>query len=595
MSGDAAAIADRGPVFRHARRWTWAALALFVLALVPIALPVIEGGPREVVPIFDDAAGDRENRRERWHAATMADLRFVVWQTARNARTLLTQPTRLFDGEMCYPAKSSLAFGPSGISIGVLGIPAQLFTDDPVLTYNFVVLALLLLSALAMYQLVREWTGVPPAGLAAGMIYTFHYLKVGDLIHLYVRDSLWIVLALLFARRLFATRRWRDATGLALSGLMLLGGSLYPMLAALLIAPVFAGWLLRTYGLKALRPAQLAMVASVVALGVWILIGPYLGLSDEGQLGQSKFHIFPPAGLFAPGHPGFPGYGATALLIAGLALPAALVSGPGERTPRWPLLFATGILISASVLPAADTPSHIVIVERGAALPGAWPNLYLALEQVLPGLDLGRGPGAIYLGAHMLIAVLAGFGVAAIVRRMPARAQLAGAIAVVLLVSIETTRIPALGFDPPHAFATAPIRPAATTLAIYDEIARNRPDAAILEIPGGFVRINLVARSVLLSAYHQRPTSQCYSPYAPEVVRRVQRLSRLLPDATALAELRALGFGSLVVRRGGGDERDGIQLQRLREFAEGEGRHLLRPIGENEALSAYLFVAPDGS
>jgi hypothetical protein len=431
------------------------------------------------------------------------------------------------------------------------------------------------------------------------MIYTFHHLKVGDLIHLYVRDSLWILVALLFARRLFVMGRWRDSAGLALAGVMLLSGSLYPMMTALLIAPVFAVWLVWIYGIKTLHPGQLALVAGAVGLGVWLLLGPYLGLSDDGALRQSSLQIFAPAGLFAPGHLGFPGYVATSLLIAGLALPAALVSSPGTRSPRWPLLLAALILIGASVLPVADTALHVTIVERGAPLPGSWPNLYLALERVLPGLDLGRGPGAIYLGVHMLIALLAGFGFAAVVRLTPARAQLAVAVAIVVLVSIETTRVPALGFEPAHAFSAAPIRPDEATLALYDEVARERPDSAILELPGGFVRINLVARSVLLSAYHHRPTSQCYTPNAPQIVRRVQALSRMLPEAAAIEELRELGFGSLIIRHVDGDQtKDAAErgrLRNLRAYSEGEGRDLLRTLRQSDDFSAYLILGTGGS
>ena len=118
------------------------------------------------------------------------------------------------DGEMCFPAERSLAFGPSGLTTGALAVPLRIFTDDPVLFFNLVQWGLLLVSAWILYWLVVDWTGAAPAGIVAGTIFAFHYIKSGDVVHLYVRDTVWTLLALLFARRLFEHGRWRDAAGL---------------------------------------------------------------------------------------------------------------------------------------------------------------------------------------------------------------------------------------------------------------------------------------------------------------------------------------------------------------------------------------------
>jgi hypothetical protein len=79
-----------------------------------------------------------------------ADLSFVVWLVARNARTLLREPGRLFDAEPCAPAPEALALGEPGLTLGLLAVPAWLATGDPVATFDLLSLALPLLAALAM-------------------------------------------------------------------------------------------------------------------------------------------------------------------------------------------------------------------------------------------------------------------------------------------------------------------------------------------------------------------------------------------------------------------------------------------------------------
>ena len=101
---------------------------------------------------------------EKLDVLTVADHRFTVWAISRNAYTLATLHTKLFDAEQCYPVPNSLAFGHPFITLGMLGVPAYLATGDPIITYNFAFFALVLLSAMAMYFLVAEWTGVPAAG-----------------------------------------------------------------------------------------------------------------------------------------------------------------------------------------------------------------------------------------------------------------------------------------------------------------------------------------------------------------------------------------------------------------------------------------------
>lgn len=592
------------------RWWHAIALGVLLLGLWPIAAPVLEAGPREVVarqdaPPFLDSP-DPEHVHH-WDAAGRADLRFVAWQVARNSRAILESPTRIFDGEMCFPARASLAYGPSGITLGLLAVPLRVVSDDPVLLFNLTFWLLYLISGAILYLLVKEWTGLPAAGIVAAAIYVMHEVKVGDVIHLYVRDTAWTLLALLFARRLFEQGRWRDAAGLAFAIGMHLSGSLYPLVAAALIAPFSVAWLIRVYGITRRLAARLAGVALVTALGAALLLGPYLALREAGDLGTSTAQLFVPLYSLLPGRPAFPGFTTLVLVALALAWPAHLATpgirlagdgddaaGAARASPRWALLAALLLLLSTSVVVAPESPSHWVALDRNAPDPRVWPNLYVLLERWIPGLSLGRGPGGVYVAAQMLMALLAGLGGAALIRRA-ARLRPAAAVVLagtlVVLATLETARPAALGFRPLHGYEAIRIRPDDATLALYGQLAERMQEGALLEVPASSLRVVQVAESVLLTAYHGRPTSHCYSPFLPEETRRVRRLARRAPDEASLDALAALGFRGLVVHHP--PEEQGSQLGRLRyaEYARGAGAERLEHVGGDARRTTYLIRA----
>ena len=106
--------------------------------------------------------------------AKAPDQRFSAWLTARNAHTLRTQPSRLFEAEACFPARNSLAYGEPMITLGIVGIPSSLVSGDPLVVFNTVLIAIVVISAFAMYLLIVEWTGEPAAALAAALVSHAH-------------------------------------------------------------------------------------------------------------------------------------------------------------------------------------------------------------------------------------------------------------------------------------------------------------------------------------------------------------------------------------------------------------------------------------
>ena len=132
-------------------RWTALALAVFLVSGAVLFRPLLGEDLSEVVLV--QIRTDKIYEPDTYPAGPLqeTDHRFVIWQVARNAYTLIEHPTRIFDAEPCFPVEDSLALGESSIGLGLVAIPAYLGSRDPIATYNLVFLA-----PLASLLLVHE-------------------------------------------------------------------------------------------------------------------------------------------------------------------------------------------------------------------------------------------------------------------------------------------------------------------------------------------------------------------------------------------------------------------------------------------------------
>lgn len=133
-----------------------------------------------------------------------------TWILTWDYHALGSRPLELFNANIFYPAKNTLAL--SEHMIGNLPIFALLMflTQNPILAANGVVFASFVLSGVAMFALVRYWTGNFLASFLAGFIYAFVPPRFGQLAHWQLLSVQWAPLALLFGEKFLRSRRWRD-------------------------------------------------------------------------------------------------------------------------------------------------------------------------------------------------------------------------------------------------------------------------------------------------------------------------------------------------------------------------------------------------
>jgi len=577
---------------RGACRWTVVAFAVFFLAVAATHGAVWREGVRQFVPtgrIEAPKPGSGGMTLRDVVAINRGDALFEAWLVARNAETLIRHPFQLFQTEHCAPVENTLTLSLPMIAMGVLAIPALLVTDDPILIYNFSIVALTLVMAFSMYWLVTDWSGVPAAGIVAGLLYAFHPLRLFYIVHPTEWDTSWTVLALLFARRLFARGWWRDAVGLVLAVAMQMASNFYQLMAAVFLVPPFALWLARHYRLRRVRLGQLAFVAAAVLLAAALIYGPYLEVRSSAPkfLHRSAFFYASLSGYLPHGST-FPGWPLVALAFLGMVLGRRRALVDLEGDPRWALL-AGAILVA---IMAAGSYNNEILLLFWEKPPFTLPDPYAFLAGVLPGLDAVRVVFRLSAGVILAFSVLAGLGAAALIRAsgrhspLVAAALIAGSAAAVLRPDL-------LGSTLPRGWDLHDVRASQETVQFFDALAKLGNDGPLLELPydpeWGW---GMNPERILLTAYHHRRTSACYGSFLPPENREILLLSMQLPEPAAARRLRELGFTTVVAHHG--KDRTGSTLSRL---LQGPGsQESLRLLQSNGSITAFeLLPAGRGS
>ncbi len=555
------------------RRLGHALAALLYLGLVLRVHAAVLEAPRTYVPFPDDLHGRQ--------AATVyqGDQRFVVSAIAERARKLASAPTEIAGLGHCYPLRAAYTLGEHMLGEALLALPVYVATGDPILSYNAVVLLSVWLAALAMYALAFHFTRSIPAAFVAGLLFAFHPGRVRNPGHPFVHGNLWTPLALLFAHRLFAHERWRDAAALALFISLQLLESFYQVLGLTIIGGVFGGYLaLRSpRRLPALAP-KLALVALVAAATAWLVLGPYLETRDTwGVLqGRERSLLFWPS-EYLPGKPA--SVGLVTLVLAALGWldrlrGARRVDGLDPRL----VLTLGGLLVYWSTL----WPTPI----RGTGF--VLPSPLISLAGWVPGLDAVRVLRALRFGVYLVLAFVAAYGVLALGERLRAAGRVAVATlaAIAYLVEIFTPATRAAYAQRGPQVGGYRILPRAEDIRLVTGL----PQGAVLDLPFTFNpagKLLAMPSYLMLGAYHQQPLAACYNSFTTPLQTEVERLANRLPAPGAADALHALGFRTLIVHH---ERTTPAERRRLAPLLRDPSR--IQSIGQNDQMAVYLLRSP---
>jgi hypothetical protein len=157
------------------------ALALFVLASVGMTWPLVTRIDETLISWGDPV--------------------FQSWTMAWNWHALTTDPRDVFDANIFYPWRNTLAYADHLFGQTLTVLPVYPLTGNGVLAINIAVLIAFVLSSLAMYLLVYDITGNRLAGILAGLAYAYAPSRMAHIEHLNLLSAQWAPLVLLCLRR----------------------------------------------------------------------------------------------------------------------------------------------------------------------------------------------------------------------------------------------------------------------------------------------------------------------------------------------------------------------------------------------------------
>ncbi len=135
------------------------------------------------------------------------------WTLAWDTHTLLADPTNLFNANIFYPMKSSLALSDHLIGELLFFLPVYWLSHNLTLAYNLVFFFSFPLCGLTMFFLVEEWTSNFWASLVSGTLMAFAPIRFLHLEHLQYLNLCWLPLIFLFLHRYLSRKGWMDLFG----------------------------------------------------------------------------------------------------------------------------------------------------------------------------------------------------------------------------------------------------------------------------------------------------------------------------------------------------------------------------------------------
>lgn len=129
---------------------------------------------------------------------------------------LFKDPFHLFDANIFFPLKNTLAFSEHMIVLSLIAFPVSLIAGNPILGYNFIQLLAYILCGFAVYLLVFDLTKSRMAAVIAGVIFAFSPYRFRQVGHIQNLTVFWTPLSLLYLHRSIKKPSWKHLSLFAL-------------------------------------------------------------------------------------------------------------------------------------------------------------------------------------------------------------------------------------------------------------------------------------------------------------------------------------------------------------------------------------------
>lgn len=382
---------------------------------VAIALPVLLGALYLGVSLapFRVFASGFSTRLIGDHPDTLLQHLHCAWQWLAFAEGRSAEILRL---PTMHPYRSGLAFGEPLLGVALPFALVHAWSGSTPAAFNAAVVASFLLLELAIFLWVRDLFESSAAGLLAAMLVVFNPWRVHFLTALNLLTIHYAVFGLWLLGRWLRRASLPSLLGATLCFFAQLVTAAQGALVALALAAswVAAVWLRSRLSLDARRLAQGAVAGAVL----FALSAPWVGFFEEAfevarglprtdQMARFSLPFAQMAGLFDVVGPSG--------ILAALGAPALWLAirrrrmRPGLGADLLGLCLGAGVLFVLARGPYVGPPTD----------PTALPHYYVA--SALPWLELFRAPIRLAAFTPVILALLAGGGLAALERLAPAR------------------------------------------------------------------------------------------------------------------------------------------------------------------------------
>jgi hypothetical protein len=474
----------------------------------------------------------REQLRAYTSVPDLGDPLFSMWRLAWVAHQLAVDPRHLFDANIFHPATRTLAYSDAMLAPAALAAPA-IWTGVPLAVVYTTLLLLSYVSAgMSMFVLSRSLTGHTGAALVAGLVFAFDPFRFLHYSHFELQWTFAMPLALLFVVRALTTGRLRDG---ALAGLWLAVQALcslyYGAYFAVSLAVFVAAWMCVVQPIDRAKAQALALGLAIAAAGCLPVTLPYW--HNRATLGQRQPDEI--RAYSATGHDYLTAYRQSAVYGERL-----WDTNDAERKlfPGVVPMLLGALALWAPVTPLAITSAATLAVVVDASL-GLHGTVYPWLYKFVPGFGGFRVPARFRAIGGLYLALITGFAVAAIVRRMPST-RIVGATLAVVAVAILIDAHPVLALQPLWNHPPG----------IYRMIPE--PAAVVADLPIPWDRDPFWHDPVFMyfSTFHWHPLVNGSSGFAPAWYDQLGQISRDYPSDETLDVYRRLGVQYVVLHEG---------------------------------------------
>jgi hypothetical protein len=427
------------------------------------------------------------------------DGQLSIWNVAWVARTLAVDPLHVFDANIFYPHRDTLAYSENNLGAGIMAMPVYWATRNPFAAHNFAVLIAFVLAMTGTYYLVRHLTGDRAAAALSAICFAFTPFVFAHSAHIQLLMTFGLPFTMWMFHRL--TARVSPARGAALGAVMAATAiccgyyGVFVVLmvgyAAIIVATARGWWGSVKYwsalGAGAIVSILLVLPAFVPYARLQRVQGFRRDLDDARQFSANwSDFLASAANLHAWMLPHLP--------------PWVDVSFPGFVA----VVFGLGGLWVARTRQRGE----LLAIYGGLAVLAFWASfgpaggLYAVLYKTVPLFAWLRAPSRFGLIVAFALAVLTGIGASTFARRF-ARPQ--AVLVVLALIAIAELRVSSNLRDVP------PFDPVYRTLATL-------PRGPVIELPFYYLRgmFPLHTQYMLSSTQHWMPLVNGYSDYIPQ-------------------------------------------------------------------------------